>query len=112
MERRRPFRSTHKRGWSASPWPTRSCRAANRAAGVFVDEESPFPVLAAIDGAEDATFGLWTKSVPQRARDHDIGIARVHQDASEASGLLQPHQRPGLPGIDGFVDAGADRDMA
>ena len=82
------------------------------AAGVLVGEERLGPGLAAVGGAEDAALLLRAVGVAERARQHDVGILRVDHEARDAAGLLQAHERPGLAGVHGLVDALAERDVA
>src|SRR5207247_357748 len=67
-----------------------------RAAGVLVDEQRTRPRPAAIARAEHAALLLRTIRVPQRARDDDVGVARIDDDAADAPGLLEARARPCL----------------
>ncbi len=62
-----------------------------RAAGVFVDEEDFVPGLAAIGGAIYAALRLRPVGVAERARQHDVGIARIDLHAANAAGFFQSH---------------------
>ena len=83
-----------------------------RAAGVLVDEQRRSPGLAAVGRAEDAALRLRPVGVAERAREHDVRIRRIDDEARDAAGLLEAHQRPGLAGVGGLVDALPDRDVA
>src|SRR5437016_7665710 len=66
------------------------------AARVLVDEEHFIPGLSAVCGAEDAALRLRPVGVAQRARQHDVWIARVDFHAADTAYLIQSNQRPGL----------------
>ena len=82
------------------------------AAGVLVDEQRLRPRLAAVGRAEDAALRLRAVGVAERAGEHDVRVLRVDDEARDAAGLLEAHQRPGLAGVGRLVDALADRDVA
>jgi hypothetical protein len=48
----------------------------------------------------------------QRAREHNLRIRRIDDDATDSSGLFEAHPRPRLAGVRRFVDAFANRDVA
>src|SRR5512146_2681300 len=50
--------------------------------------------------------------MPERRDVHAIGIARVDHDAGDASGVVEPHLRPRLAGVDRLEHAPAERDVA
>ena len=79
-----------------------------RAAGVLVHEEHAVPVLAAVGCAEHTALLLSAGNPAGRAREHDVGIRGVHQNAADAAGLVEPHVGPRAAGVDRFVDAIAD----
>ena len=70
-----------------------------RAAGVLVDEQGALPGLAAVGGAVHAALLLRTVGVAERAREHDLGIARVDQHAADAAGQIEPAVFPRAAGI-------------
>jgi hypothetical protein len=47
----------------------------------------------------------------QRAREHDVGILRMDQDAGDAAGSLEAASRPRPAGIGGLEHPFADRDV-
>src|SRR6266568_1712856 len=67
-----------------------------RAARVFIHKQHLLPALPSIRRAEHAAFWLRAICVPERTCQHDLRIARVNDDVSNAPRFLQPHQRPGL----------------
>ena len=83
-----------------------------RAARVFVDEKHFVPRFSAVAAAEDAALWLRSVGVAQRAREHDVWIARVDLHAADTACLLQSHQRPGLAGVHGFVNTLSHGDVA
>ncbi len=76
-------------------------------AGVFVDKEYAFPVLAAVCRTINAALRLWAIAMAHRGGQYDVGIPRVNNDARDAAGLFESHQLPGLAGVGGFVNSGA-----
>src|SRR5580693_6109095 len=60
-----------------------------RTAGVLVHEEHFVPSLSAVGGAVYTALWLRPVGVAQRARKHDVGIARVDLHAANTPGLLQ-----------------------
>ncbi len=82
-----------------------------RAAGVLVGEERLGPRLPAVGGPEYAALLLRPVGVAERTRQDDVRILRVDHQARNPPGLLQAHQRPGLAGVHGLVDALAQRDV-
>src|SRR5262245_1424703 len=79
--------------------------------GVLVDEEHTVPLLAAVSRAEHTTFGLRPIAVTERGDEDDVRIPGIDYDAGDASGIVEAHASPRLPGIGGLVDAVADRDV-
>ena len=79
---------------------------------VLVHEEHVLPALAAVHGAEDAAFGLRPVGVAERADVDDVGIGRMDGEPGNASGLFEPHERPGHPAVGGLVDPLPDGDVA
>ena len=79
-----------------------------RAAGVLVDEEHAVPVLAAVGRAVDAALLLRRGDAPHDAREDDVGVRRMHEDAADAAGLVESHVRPRAAGVHRLVDAVAD----
>src|SRR5438445_6271985 len=61
-------------------------------------------MLAAVRGAEDAALLLRTGCATKRAGKDDVRIRGMDNDAADTSGVRQPHVRPGLTGVDRFVD--------
>ena len=82
------------------------------AASVGRCEEDARPGDATVGGAIHAAFLLRSVRRAQGAREHHIGIGRMHHDARDAPGLLKSHQLPGATCIGGLVDALTDGDMA
>src|SRR5439155_22396433 len=82
------------------------------AARVLVDEQRALPRPAAVGRPVHAALELRPVRVAEGAGEHDVGIARIDHDASDASRRLEAGARPGLARIRGFVDAVADRDVA
>ena len=78
------------------------------AAGVLVDEQHPIPVRAAVGGAKDAALLLRRRDASDRAREHDVGVGRVDEDAADAPGVVEAHVAPRLAGVGRLVDAVAD----
>src|SRR5207249_3278276 len=58
-----------------------------RAAGVLVDEQHAVPVLTAVGGAEYAALCLPACHAADRAREDDVGIGGVNEDAADAARL-------------------------
>ena len=81
------------------------------AAGVLVHEQHFFPRFAAVFRPEHAAIGLRPVAESERRGEHDVRVARIDHHAPDAAGLLQPHQRPALAGVDRFVNTGARRDV-
>src|SRR5678815_5152310 len=77
-------------------------------ARVVVDEERPGPGGAAVGGLVDATIAALAEERALRRDIHRIGIARVDDDFADVLGLLEAGALPGLAGIRGLVDAGAE----
>ena len=75
------------------------------AAGLLVDEEHALPVLAAVGRAIDAALLLRPGGAAERAREHDVGIVGMNDDAADAPCLRQAHVRPCLACVRGLVDA-------
>jgi hypothetical protein len=50
--------------------------------------------------------------VPERAREHHVGISRIDHDAPDAAGHLETGVRPCLAGVGRLVDTVTDRDVA
>src|SRR4051794_39716720 len=76
-----------------------------RTPGVLVDEQRALPGRAAVDGAEHAALLLRTVGRAERAREDDLRIHRVDDDAAEPAGLLEPAVGPRLARVSGLVDA-------
>src|SRR6185437_9810512 len=70
-----------------------------------IDEERPGPRLTAVGRLEDTAVLLRTRREPDRAREHDVRVGRVDDDAREAAGVGQAHVLPGRAGVGGLVDA-------
>ena len=83
------------------------------AAGVLADlDQALRPRLAAVGGLIQAALAA---ALPQRPRRRDVdhvGIARVHHDARDVLGSLQPHVAPGPAAVFALVDAVAVGDAA
>src|SRR6516165_9848869 len=77
----------------------------SRAAGVLASEQHPRPVLAAVGRAINTTLLLRSGRASQHAREYDVRIRGVHDDAANAAGLRQAQVCPGAPGVGGLVDA-------
>ena len=78
-------------------------------AGVLVDEEHEFPVLAAVGGAVDAPLRVRSPQVPDRRHICHVRVARMDLDSPDVVRVLQPQVRPGAPRVGGAVDAVAPR---
>src|SRR5207249_10396084 len=78
----------------------------------LVDEQHFVPRLSAVGSAEDAAVRLRPIAVTQNASQHDVRIARIDLHAADATYLLQSHQRPGIAGVEGFVDPLSYGDVA
>src|SRR5712692_9075538 len=78
------------------------------AARVLVDEQHTLPFLAAVARAEDAALLLRAGDPSARAREDDVRIRRMHDDARDASGFVEARMRPRLAGVQRLVDAVAD----
>ena len=83
-----------------------------RAAGVFIHKQHFLPVFPAIGGAEYTAIRLRSIGVAQGASQHDVRVMRVNHDIPDSSGLFQPHQLPGLPRVQRFVNPAADGNVA
>src|SRR5262245_9544500 len=81
-------------------------------ASILVDEERTGPRSTTVRGFVDAAILLRAVGVTQCAREHDVRVFRVDDDARDTGGSFQTHARPGFPGVERFVDAVADRDVA
>src|SRR5260370_14761141 len=82
------------------------------AAGVLVNEQRALPALAAVGGAKDAALLLRAVRMPQRAREHDVRIARIDADAADTRGPIEPQMDPRLARVGRKEDADANRDVA
>src|SRR5262249_23985870 len=82
------------------------------AADLLVDEQRALPRRAAVAGAEHTALGLRTVCRAERARDDDVGVGGMDDDASDAAGFLESHARPRLARVGRLVDPVADRDVA
>ena len=79
--------------------------AQARTARVLIGKQHALPVRAAIRGAKNAALLLWPGSAAHRAREDDVRIRGMHDDPADAAGFVQPHVRPRLAGVGGFIDA-------
>ena len=66
------------------------------AAGVLVDEEHALPRAAAVGRAIHAAIRLRPVRVAERAGEHDVGIARVDDEASDPARRVEAEVRPAL----------------
>src|SRR5882762_3838348 len=82
------------------------------AAGVVVEIENFFPVLAAVAGAKDAAFGVRAVGMAQGGDECDIRIRGMNDDFADVPGVLQTDVGPSLPGVIRTIDAVAERDIS
>src|SRR3954462_14324587 len=66
-----------------------------RAAEVAAEREDELPRFAAVLGAVDTVFVLWTGGTAECADVDDFRVRRMYDDAANAPRLAQPHVRPG-----------------
>ena len=52
-------------------------------------------MLAAVGRAVDATLLLRRGDAPHDAREDNVGVRRMHDDAADAAGFVETHVRPG-----------------
>ena len=81
-------------------------------AGAVIHEQHLLPLRATVGGAPQSAIVLRPVAVSLRRRIHDVGIRGMHDHASDASGVLEPHARPVLAGIGAAIDAVANGDVA
>ena len=74
--------------------------------------EDLVPRLAAIGGAENATFGVWTEGMTESGHKDDIGIVRIHDHLADRARILQADVLPGFTGVHRLPDAVTLRDVA
>ena len=80
-------------------------------AGVFVDIEDFVPGDAAIGGAEDAAFGISAVGVSEDGCEEAVLIAGVDGEGGDLLAVAEAEVGPAFAGVDGFVDAVADREV-
>src|SRR6185437_7549769 len=72
---------------------------------VLVYEERLFPALATIGGEEDPALLVRAPDMAE-GRDHDpVGVLRIHEQATDLLGIVQPQVPPGLAAVVGTVHA-------
>ena len=79
------------------------------ATGFRVDEEDLFPGLAAVDGLEDAAFGVLAPKPAEGADVDDVWVVRMDDDFADLERLAKPHVLPCLAAVDRPIDAVAPR---
>ncbi len=77
---------------------------------IIIDIQGLLPILSAVDGPEDAPFGIGPPEVAHGGDEDDIGVSPVDEDPGDVPRLLKPHVRPGLPRVGRLIDAVAYRD--
>src|ERR1019366_9766877 len=76
------------------------------AAGVVADfDEARGPGLAAIGGLIQTAFAAALPQGTGGGHVHHVGIARIHHDAGDVFGELQPHVVEGEPAVLALIDA-------
>ncbi len=80
--------------------------------GVLVFVENLVPGLAAISGAENASFRVRTKGMTERRDKNDIGIARVHDHFANRARILEANVLPGFSRVHRLPDAVTLADVA
>ena len=83
-----------------------------RRAGGIVHEEHALPALAAVHRAVDAALRLRAVRETERRRVHDLRIRRMHDDARDASRVLESRACPRLSRVGGLEHPPAGRDVA
>ena len=83
-----------------------------RCSRLRVDEEDPFPALAAVRGPVDAAFFIGAVHMALRGDVDDIGIGGVNADAPDLPAVSEPDVLPARPAVGRLVDAVAVRDVA
>src|SRR5690349_4722204 len=76
----------------------------SRATGVLIDEQDALPRLSTVRRAVYASFLLRAGDAPERTDVNDVRIRRMHDDASDAAGLVEPHVLPRRAGVRREVD--------
>ena len=78
-------------------------------AGVLVDEQHLVPGLAAVDRLEYAALGVRTPQMADGGNVHDIGVARMNDDAPDVTRFFEARGSPGATRVERLVDAVAPR---
>ena len=81
------------------------------AAGVLVFVEDLLEGAAAVDGSENAPFGVRPVRVAERRDEEAIGIARVDVNHRDHLRVTQPEIRPGPPRVGRLVDTVANGEI-
>ena len=82
------------------------------ASGVFVFVENFLPGLAAVGGAEDTAFGVWSVGMAESGYENDFGIAGIDDDFADGAAVAQADVLPGLASVERLVDSVAVTDVA
>src|SRR5262245_62644140 len=83
-----------------------------RTPGLLIDEERLRPGLATVRRAEHTPVRLRSVRSSECASEGDLGIARIHHNARDASGGLESRPRPRAAGVGRTIPAPADCDVA
>ena len=70
------------------------------------------PAIAAVFRAIDAALGVRSEGVADGRDIDEVVILGVDEHGAAIARLLEPHMRPRLAGIGGFINAFADDDVA
>ncbi len=73
--------------------------------GRIVHVQLLLPMLAAVGRQVHAALGVGAEHVPHRGHQHPIRIVRIHQNAPDVVGGLEPDVGPRIPGIVRPVDS-------
>src|SRR5438874_6368896 len=68
-------------------------------AGILIDKQHSLPMLTTIQCAENTALLLRSSQSPFGANKYNLRVSAINCDASNAAGLVQPHVRPSLAGI-------------
>src|ERR1700691_3581852 len=82
------------------------------ASTVLIFIENFFPAFAAIDGAENAAFGVGSIGMAERSYENDVGIIGIDDDFADGTTVAQANVFPSLARIERFVDSIALRSVA
>ena len=78
-------------------------------AGVGIDVFGLVPRFAAIDGFEEAAFGVLPEEMAHDGGEYDLGVGGIDGDAVDGLGVFEAEVCPGFAAVDGAPHAVADR---